>query len=81
MLECKIYIYIFLRNQIEKIYNRAKELNCDATIFVCWFFIVYEPEKNGNWKIAQNCKLSQNTMSIESMLQNQKKLYISEIFI
>ena len=26
-------------------YYRAKELQCDATIFVFWFFIVYLPKK------------------------------------
>ena len=30
---------------MKKIYNRAKELYCDATIFVFWFFIVYLPKK------------------------------------
>ena len=39
-----LYIYIFLRNQTKKIYNRAKELYCDSTIFVSWFF-VYLPKK------------------------------------
>ena len=33
-----------LRNQ-KKIYNRAKESYCDATIFVFRFFIVYLPKK------------------------------------
>ena len=51
---------IFLRNQMKKIYNRAKELYCDATIFVFYFFIVYLPKKNGNWIIAQGCRLSLN---------------------
>ena len=36
-------------------YNRAKELYCDATIFVFWYFIVYLPKKSGNWKMAQGC--------------------------
>ena len=26
-------------------YNRAKELYCDAIMFVFWFFIVYLPKK------------------------------------
>ena len=26
-------------------FNRGKELYCDATIFVFWFFIVYSPKK------------------------------------
>ena len=41
-----------------KIYNRAKELYCNATIFVFLFSIVYLPKKNGNWKMAQGCRLS-----------------------
>ena len=32
----------------KKIYNRAKELYCDATIFVFRFVIVYSSKKNGN---------------------------------
>ena len=40
-----LYIYIFSRNQMKKIYNTAKELYYDATIFVFWFFIVYMPKK------------------------------------
>ena len=39
-------------------YNKAKELYCDATIFFIRFFIIYLPKKNGNWKIAQGCRLS-----------------------
>ena len=39
-------------------YNIAKELYCDATIFVFRFFIVYLPKENGNWKMAQGCRLS-----------------------
>ena len=40
------FIHInFLRNQTKKIYNRAKELYCHATIFVFLFFIVYLPKK------------------------------------
>ena len=42
----------------KKIYNRAKELYCDATIFVFRFVIVYSSKKNGNWKIVQGCRLS-----------------------
>ena len=48
------FIHInFFKTRNKKIFNRAKKLYCDATIFVCWFFIVYLPKKNGNWKIAQ----------------------------
>ena len=38
----------FFKKPNKKIYNRAKELHCDATIFVLRFFIVYLPKKNGN---------------------------------
>ena len=48
---------IFLRNQ-KKNYNTAKELYCEPTIFVFWFFIVYLPKKNENWKMVQGCRLS-----------------------
>ena len=48
----------FFEKPNKKIYNRAKEWYCDATIFVIWFFIVYLPEKNGNWRKAQGCRLS-----------------------
>ena len=53
-----LHIWIFLRNQIKFFYNRAKTLYCDATILVFWFFIVYSPKKNGNWILAQGCRLS-----------------------
>ena len=36
---------IFFNKTDKKIYNRAKELYCDATIFVFWLFIVYLPKK------------------------------------
>ena len=39
-------------------FNIATELYCDATIFVFWIFIVYFPKKNGNWNMAQGCRLS-----------------------
>ena len=51
---------LFFKKPNKKIYNRAKELYCDATIFVFRFFIVYLPRKNGNWKMAQGCRLSPN---------------------
>ena len=36
------FIHINFFNKPNKnFYNRAKELYCDATIFVFWFFIVY----------------------------------------
>ena len=44
---------IFFKKPNKKIYNRAKELYCDATIFVFLLFIVNLPKKNGNWKMAQ----------------------------
>ena len=47
----------FLKQPNKKIYNRAKKLYFDATIFVFWFFIVYLP-KNENWKMAQGCQFS-----------------------
>ena len=40
------FIHInFFKKPNKKIYNRAKELYCNATIFVFWFFIVYLPKK------------------------------------
>ena len=48
----------FLKKRNKKIYNRAKELYCDATIFVLWFVIVYLLKKRGNWTMAQGCRLS-----------------------
>ena len=35
----------FFKKPNKQIYNRAKELYCDATIFVFWFSIVYLPKK------------------------------------
>ena len=49
---------IFFKKPTEKKYNTAKELHCDAAIFVIWFFIVYLLKKNGNGKMAQGCWLS-----------------------
>ena len=48
----------FLINRRKKIYNRAEELYCDATIFVFQLFVIYLPEKKRNWKMAQACRLS-----------------------
>ena len=43
-----LYTYkFFLRNQTKS----------NVYLFF-WFFIVYLPEKNGNWKMAQGCRLS-----------------------
>ena len=47
----------FFKKPNKKIDNRAKQLYCDATIFVFWFFIVYLPKKNVNWKISEGCHL------------------------
>ena len=45
----------FLRNRTKKIYNRAKELYCDATIFVFQFFIVYlSKKKKKKWKMKND---------------------------
>ena len=44
------FIHIhFFKKPNKKMYNRAKELDCDATTFVFWFFIVYLPKKK--WKL------------------------------
>ena len=52
------FIHInFFEKPNKKIYSRAKELSCDVTIFLFWFFIVYLLKKNGNWKMAQSCWL------------------------
>ena len=51
-----IHINFFLKPN-KQIYSRAKKLYCVAIIFVFWFFIVYLPKKNGNWKMAQGCRL------------------------
>ena len=48
----------FFKKPNKKIDNRAKELYWDTTIFVFWFVIVYLQKKNGNWKMAQGCRLS-----------------------
>ena len=40
------FIHInFFKKSNKKIYIKAKELYCDATILVFWFFIVYLPKK------------------------------------
>ena len=43
------FIHInFFKKPNKKMYNRAKDLYCDATTFVFWLFIVYLPKKNWN---------------------------------
>ena len=40
------FIHInFFKKPIKKMYNRAKELYCNATTLVFWFFIVYLTKK------------------------------------
>ena len=46
---------IFFKKTDKKINNRAKELYCDATIFVFWLFIVYLPKKK--WKLKNGSRL------------------------
>ena len=46
-------------------YNRAKELYCDSTIFVFWFFIVYLPKKK--WKLKNGPRLP--TLPYEMMFE------------
>ena len=47
----------FLRQQGKKIYNRAKQWYCDATIFVFRFFIIYLSKKieTEKWLKAADC--------------------------
>ena len=67
------FIHInFFKKPNKKIYNRAKELYCDATIFVFWFFILYLPKKNGNWKMTQGCRLSPTWLNITQLGANAK---------
>ena len=54
------FIHInFLKTPNKKIYNRAKELYCDATIFLFWFFIVYLSKKTETekWPKAADSRL------------------------
>ena len=63
------FIHIhFLRNQTKKIYNRAKELHCDATVFVTWFCIAYLPKKleTEKWPKAANSPLHWIKKFVES---------------
>ena len=52
-----LYTHTFFKKLIvnEKIYNRAKELYCDATIFVFRFFIVYLHKKK--WRLKNGPRL------------------------
>ena len=53
------FIHInYFKKPNKKIYNRPEELYCDAPIFIFWFLTVYLSKKNGNWKMAQGCRLS-----------------------
>ena len=54
-----LYIFFFFKKPNKKNYNRAKELSCDATIFVFWFFIVYFLKKieTKKWPKAANFPL------------------------
>ena len=50
------FIHInFFKYQINKIFNRAKEFYCDATILVSLFSIVYLPKKK--WKLKKGSRL------------------------
>ena len=60
----------FFKKPNKKIFNRAKELHCDATIFAFWFYIVYFLKKNGNWKIAQDCRLSPTSWRCATLNQS-----------
>ena len=48
-----LYTQFFFKNQIKKSYNRAKELYCDATIFV--FYSLLSTEK---WPKAADSPLN-----------------------
>ena len=68
------FIHInFFKKPNKRIYNRAKELYYDATIFVFWFFIVYLPKKNENWKMTQGCRLSPTKFYFTSHVDKTKK--------
>ena len=68
---------IFFKKPNKKIYNIAKELYCDATIFVFGFFIVCLPKKNGNWKMAQVCWLS----STHELRERPDKLFVQYMIL
>ena len=52
----------YFKKSNRKNYNRAKELYCDATIFVFWIFIVYLPKKmeTEKWPKAADSPLHYN---------------------
>ena len=59
-------------------YNGAKELYCDATVFVFWFFIVYLPKKkNENWNMAQGSML----LHLFTLVITYKSYIIQYIYI
>ena len=65
------FIHInFFEKRNKKMYNGTIELYCNATIFVFWFFIVYLPKKNGNWKMGQVCRLSPNFCFVLFSIEN-----------
>ena len=47
---------IFLRNKIKKMYNKAKKVWCYYICFLILHCLLVQ--KNGNWKMAQGCRLS-----------------------
>ena len=61
-----------------KFFYTAKELYCDATIFVFSFFIVYLPKKNGNWKMVQGCRLSPTLVGLEQW--EREKITVESLF-
>ena len=61
---------IFFKKPHKKNYNGIKELYCDDTIFVFSFFIVYLPKKNGNWKMAQGCRLSSTQRAKRAIMED-----------
>ena len=68
-----LYISIFLRNQIKKIYNRAKELYCDATIFVFFYSSLSTcPKKMGTekWPKAADSPLLGRNSPVTNFIKN-----------
>ena len=59
-------LIFFLKKPNKKIYNRAKELYYDDTLFVFWFFIVYLPKKNESTKMKIQNK-NRKTMTTTPM--------------
>ena len=64
------FIHINFFKKLKKIYNRVKELYCDFTVFVFWFFIVYLPKKikTEKWSKAANSP-SSNFVEIHFVIQ------------